>query len=86
MEKTRYQNVVWSHSGLRGSVSEDAVLSRHLQKDCYGIYKKVYISIVKCDIDMRRELHGNNFLSGDLESFGTRERIAKEVTSLVPRR
>ena len=39
---------------------------------------------MKCDIDMRRELHGNNSLPGVLESSGTRERIAKEITSIAP--
>jgi hypothetical protein len=44
-----------------------------------------YNSILKCDVDIRRDLYGNVVLSGGTTLFpGIVDRINKELTSLSP--
>eukprot|EP01024_Parvocaulis_polyphysoides_P075578 TRINITY_DN9771_c0_g1_i1.p1 TRINITY_DN9771_c0_g1~~TRINITY_DN9771_c0_g1_i1.p1 ORF type:complete len:134 (-),score=14.55 TRINITY_DN9771_c0_g1_i1:213-614(-) len=50
-----------------------------------GIHKTTYNSIMKCDLDIRRDLYGNIVLSGGTTMFpGMAERMNKEVTALAP--
>ena len=45
----------------------------------------IYSAIMKCDVDLRRELYGNIVLSGGSTMFpGLKERMHKELTELVP--
>ena len=45
----------------------------------------MYDSIVKCDIDARRELYGSIILSGGTTMFpGMKERLEREITALAP--
>lgn len=45
----------------------------------------VYQSIMKCDLDVRKDLYSNIVLSGGSTMFpGTAERLNKEITTLVP--
>lgn len=56
-----------------------------LGKEDMGIHEATYTSIVKCDIDVRRELYGNIVLSGGTTMFpGITERMHKEVSNLAP--
>lgn len=44
-----------------------------------------YDSIMKCDIDIRRDLYGNVVLSGGTTMFpGIRDRMNKELAALAP--
>jgi actin-related protein len=50
-----------------------------------GLHEKIFQSINKCDIDIRRELYGNTVLSGGTTMYsGMSERIEKELKSIVP--
>jgi actin len=50
-----------------------------------GIDKTLFDSIMKCDIDVRKDLYANIVLSGGTTMFpGIAERIEKEVTALAP--
>eukprot|EP00478_Filoreta_tenera_P001859 GABV01001900.1.p1 GENE.GABV01001900.1~~GABV01001900.1.p1 ORF type:complete len:145 (-),score=39.56 GABV01001900.1:252-686(-) len=50
-----------------------------------GIHKLAYESIMKCDVDIRRDLYGNSVLSGGTTMFpGIAERVHKELTHLAP--
>lgn len=50
-----------------------------------GIHETTYNSIMKCDVDIRRELYGNVVLSGGSTMFpGMAERMNKELSALVP--
>ena len=50
-----------------------------------GIDKTIYDSIMRCNIDVRRELYGNIVLSGGTTMFpGLGERLEKEITALAP--
>ena len=50
-----------------------------------GIHERIYKSIMKCDIDTRKEFYKNIILtSGSTMFYGLRERLHKELTCLVP--
>ena len=51
---------------------------------CNGLQDLVYDAVMKCDVDLRNYLLRNILLSGGNTMFpGMRERVTKEVTSLV---
>ena len=50
-----------------------------------GIHDATYTTIMKCDVDIRKELYANVVLSGGTTFFdGMGERMQKELTALVP--
>lgn len=50
-----------------------------------GIHMMTYNSIMKCNIDIRKNLYGNTVLSGGNTMFpGIEERMQKELTARVP--
>ena len=50
-----------------------------------GIHQLVYESIMKCDVDIRRDLYMNTILSGGTTMFpGIDVRLTKEMTALAP--
>jgi len=50
-----------------------------------GIHKLIYNSIMKCDVDIRKDLYANIVLSGGSTMYpGIHERVEKEVTALAP--
>jgi len=50
-----------------------------------GIHQLVYDSIMKCDVDIRKDLYANIVLSGGSTMYvGLGERMSKEVTALAP--
>ncbi|XP_035695116.1 actin-3-like [Branchiostoma floridae] len=51
----------------------------------YGIHELTYDGIMRCDIDIRRHLYPNIFLSGGNTMFpGIADRMQKEITALAP--
>ncbi|KAL7128270.1 hypothetical protein ABFS83_14G305100 [Erythranthe nasuta] len=54
-------------------------------KEASGIHEAVYESIMKCDVDKRKDLYGNVVLSGGSTMFsGFEDRLRKEITGLAP--
>jgi len=50
-----------------------------------GIHKLTYDSIMKCDVDIRKDLYGNIVISGGTTMFnGIDKRLHKEITALAP--
>uniref|UniRef100_F1LFI0 Actin-2 n=1 Tax=Ascaris suum TaxID=6253 RepID=F1LFI0_ASCSU len=50
-----------------------------------GIHETTYNSIMKCDIDIRKDLYANNVLSGGSTMYpGIADRMQKEITALAP--
>jgi len=50
-----------------------------------GIHSLTYESIMKCDVDIRKEVYNNVVLSGGTTMFpGIAERLHKELTALAP--
>merc|ERR1712151_354393 len=64
----------------------EALFQPHLVgKEARGIHETVFQSIMKCDVDIRKDLYLNVLLSGGTTMFeGMGERIAKELTALAP--
>ncbi|TVU43985.1 hypothetical protein EJB05_03407, partial [Eragrostis curvula] len=54
-------------------------------KEAPGIHETTYNSIMKCDVDIRKDLYGNIVLSGGTTMFpGIADRMSKEITALAP--
>merc|ERR1712186_134742 len=50
-----------------------------------GVHKLTFQSIMKCDVDIRKDLYSNVVLSGGTTMFtGIGERMTKELTALAP--
>ncbi|XP_059280070.1 actin-104-like [Lycium ferocissimum] len=50
-----------------------------------GIHEKTYNSIMRCDVDIRKDLFANIVLSGGSTMFpGIAERMSKEISALAP--
>jgi len=56
-----------------------------LGMEACGIAETTYNSIMKCDVDIRKDLYANNVLSGGSTMFpGIADRMTKEITQLAP--
>jgi len=56
-----------------------------LGKEFAGVHELTFQSIMKCDVDVRKDLYGNIVLSGGTTMFpGIAERLNKEVVTLAP--
>merc|ERR1739844_113081 len=54
-------------------------------KEASGIHDTTFQSIMKCDVDILKDLYGNIVLSGGTTMFtGIGERMTKELTALAP--
>ena len=54
-------------------------------KEASGIHDTMFQTIMKCDVDIRKDLYANIVLSGGTTMFnGVAERLTKEVTTLAP--
>ena len=57
----------------------------HIGKENDGIHQLTYKSILKCDIDIRKNLYQNIVLSGGSTMFpGVDSRLKKEIQALAP--
>jgi len=54
-------------------------------KEIEGVHRTTYDSIMKCDVDIRKDLYGNIVLSGGTTMFdGIADRMQHEITDLAP--
>jgi actin beta/gamma 1 len=54
-------------------------------KEADGVHKTTFNTIMKCDVDIRKDLYANVVLSGGTTMFpGIAERMTKELTALAP--
>ena len=54
-------------------------------KDVPGIHELAYNSIMKCDVDIRKDLYANVVMSGGTTMYaGIADRLSKEITALAP--
>jgi len=50
-----------------------------------GVHKLTFSSIMKCDVDIRKDLYGNVVMSGGTTMYqGIAERVQKEIKALAP--
>ena len=53
--------------------------------EAQGIHETTYNSIMKCDLDIRKDLYGNIVMSGGTTMYaGISDRMQKEITALAP--
>uniref|UniRef100_A0A8C2XMD1 Actin beta n=1 Tax=Cyclopterus lumpus TaxID=8103 RepID=A0A8C2XMD1_CYCLU len=59
---------------------------RHqVRMESCGIHETTYNSIMKCDVDIRKDLYANTVLSGGTTMYpGIADRMQKEITALAP--
>ena len=56
-----------------------------LDMEANGVHETVYNSVMKCDVDIRKDLYGNIVLSGGTSMYpGIAERLEKEMVKLAP--
>jgi len=56
-----------------------------LGRESAGVHEATYNSIMKCDIDIRKDLYGNIVMSGGTTMFpGIADRMQKEIVNLAP--
>ncbi|CAH8864929.1 unnamed protein product [Trichobilharzia szidati] len=56
-----------------------------LGMECAGIHETTYSSIMKCDVDIRKDLYSNIVLSGGSTMFpGISDRMQREICNLAP--
>jgi len=54
-------------------------------KEASGVHDTMFQTIMKCDVDIRKDLYANIVLSGGTTMFqGISERLTKEITALAP--
>jgi len=54
-------------------------------REAAGVHECTYNSIMKCDVDIRKDLYGNIVLSGGTTMFpGIADRMQKEIVNLAP--
>jgi len=54
-------------------------------KEASGVHDTMFQTIMKCDVDIRKDLYANIVLSGGTTMFtGIAERVTKEITALAP--
>merc|ERR1719197_2336554 len=64
----------------------EALFQPHfIGKEASGIHDTTFQSIMKCDVDIRKDLYANVVLSGGTTMFnGIGERMTKELTAMAP--
>merc|ERR1712193_276583 len=56
-----------------------------LGMEACGIHETTYNSIMKCDVDIRKDLYANTVMSGGTTMYpGITDRMQKEITALAP--
>mmetsp|Transcript_28567 Transcript_28567/g.53091 ORF Transcript_28567/g.53091 Transcript_28567/m.53091 type:complete len:568 (-) Transcript_28567:1-1704(-) len=56
-----------------------------LGKECRGLHEIILEAIMKCDVDIRKDLYANVLLEGGTSMFpGMQERVSKELQALAP--
>jgi len=56
-----------------------------LGMEAVGVHETTYNSIMKCDVDIRKDLYANTVMSGGTTMYpGIDDRMQKELTSLAP--
>jgi actin-related protein len=78
--------VVSPHSGNERFRCPEALFQpTFLGMESPGIHETTYNSIMKCDVDIRKDLYANVVLSGGTTMYaGIADRMSKEITALAP--
>uniref|UniRef100_A0A2K5C7T6 Actin gamma 1 n=1 Tax=Aotus nancymaae TaxID=37293 RepID=A0A2K5C7T6_AOTNA len=68
-----------------GCPRHQGVMPSFLGMESCGIHETTFNSIMKCDVDIRKDLYANTVLSGSTTMYpGIADRVQKEITALAP--
>merc|ERR1712029_370105 len=82
---TSYPTARSSQSATRGSAPPRPSSSPPSWVWSPGVHETTYNSIMKCDVDIRKDLYANTVMSGGTTMCpGIADRMQKEITSLAP--
>nr|UFA46022.1 TNNI2-ACTA1 transcript variant 7 [Sus scrofa] len=81
-EEKRHRAITARRQHLKSVMLQ--IAATELEKEA-GIHETTYNSIMKCDIDIRKDLYANNVMSGGTTMYpGIADRMQKEITALAP--
>jgi actin-related protein len=83
---TNYRATVITHMLLISFRAPEALFQPSLiGLESTGIHETTYNSIMKCDVDIRKDLYANIVMSGGTTMYpGIADRMQKEITALAP--
>ncbi|CAL4098179.1 unnamed protein product, partial [Meganyctiphanes norvegica] len=82
---TAEREIVITIGNERFRAPESMFQPSFLGMESSGIHESVYHSIMKCDVDIRKDLYANTVLSGGTTMYpGIADRMQKEITTLAP--
>uniref|UniRef100_A0A2N9IQG3 Actin n=1 Tax=Fagus sylvatica TaxID=28930 RepID=A0A2N9IQG3_FAGSY len=84
-EKLAYIALDYEQELETSKTSSSVEKSYEVARWAAGIHETTYNSIMKCDVDIRKDLYGNIVLSGGSTMFpGIADRMSKEISALAP--
>eukprot|EP01083_Nonionella_stella_P073694 199505_1 len=86
-ERFRAPEILFKPSTIGLEANDCTKIYNDYSLDCnnHGIHKLLFYAIMKCDVDIRKDLYGNIVLTGGNTMFGgIAERLQKEIKALAP--